>query len=62
MRKQKVEREMWFTMRVSAEERAFIDRLAAVSERSACDAVRRLIREAAQNAERVPQQRAREQA
>jgi hypothetical protein len=43
-----------FAMRITADERKLIEQLAAREERSASDAIRRLIRRAVQSNERAP--------
>jgi hypothetical protein len=58
-----VARQDLFTMRVTPEERQLIARLAAQEQRSAADAIRRLIHRAvAQHDERTPQPLSRERA
>lgn len=49
-----VARENLFTMKVSAEERQLIGRLAAQEQRSAADAIRLLIRQAVKDDKRQP--------
>jgi hypothetical protein len=47
-------RENVFTIRITAEERNLINQIAQREDRTASDAIRRLIRQAAQQYERTP--------